>query len=61
VAAISEFNGSKKMILAAGRLRSFRACCGGTKRVERKGVAISPKTAELLEVGIGDPILVVQR
>jgi arginine N-succinyltransferase len=61
VAAIGAVDGPKKMMLAAGRLKSFRACCGGAKRVERKGVAISQQTADLLEVGVGDPILVVQR
>jgi len=61
VAEIGDTSEGKKMILAAGRLRQFRACCGGVRRVERKGIAISPETAAMLEVGVGDKLLAVQR
>lgn len=61
VAAIADLESPKKMILGAGHLKGFRACFGGAKQAERKGVTISPETARLLEVDVGDEVLVVQR
>ncbi|QIK77967.1 arginine N-succinyltransferase [Sphingomonas piscis] len=61
VAEIGDVPGGRKSILSAGRLTGFRACCAGVRRVERRGVAITPETAALLEVNVGDPLLVVPR
>jgi arginine N-succinyltransferase len=61
VIAIGEVDSARKMILAAGRLKGFRACCGSVRRVERKGIAIDAQAAKLLEVGVGDKVLMVQR
>ena len=55
-----EGGGTMKMLLAAGRLKQFRACLGEVRRVE-DGLQISPETAELLEVGEGDTIVAVSR
>lgn len=52
--------GAMKMLLAAGRLKNFRACLGEVRRVE-DGLQISAETAELLEVGEGDTVLAVSR
>jgi arginine N-succinyltransferase len=61
IVEIGDSDGGKKMLLAAGRLKGFRTCCSGVRRVERKGVAISAEAAELLEVRVGDTLLAVQR
>ena len=53
--------GRTKMLVAAGRLKHFRACCASVRRVPKKGIAIDPEAAELLEVKVGDPILAVGR
>jgi len=53
--------GSHKMILAAGQLNDFRACCAMVGKVPRKGLCIDAETAELLEVGKGDKVLAVTR
>ncbi|MEO8455666.1 MAG: arginine N-succinyltransferase [Sphingomicrobium sp.] len=54
-------NGGTKMLVAAGRLTDFRACCASVKRLPRKGVAIDEAAAELLEVKIGDELIVAAR
>ena len=59
VAGIHE-GGPLKMLLAAGRLKDFRACLGEVRRVEG-GLQISQETAELLEVGQGDTVLAAAR
>jgi arginine N-succinyltransferase len=61
VIAIGEVDSARKMILAAGRLKGFRACCGSVRRVERKGIAIDAQAAKLLEVSVGEKVLMVQR
>jgi arginine N-succinyltransferase len=53
--------GRTKMLLAAGRLKDFRACSASVKRLPRKGIGIDAATAELLEVGVGDEVLAVAR
>jgi arginine N-succinyltransferase len=53
--------GKQKMLLATGRLKDFAACCGGVKRVPRKGLCIDRQAAELLGVGPGDQVLAVPR
>jgi len=49
--------GTHRVLAAAGRLKDFRACCATVKRLPRKGVLIDPKSAELLEIKVGDTIL----
>ena len=53
--------GSMKMLLAAGRLRSFRACLGEVSRVDGEGLVLSAEAAALLEVGAGDTVVAVSR
>ena len=53
--------GRTKMLVAAGRLKDFRACFASIKKLPKKGVAIDSQAAELLEVKVGDPILMVAR
>jgi arginine N-succinyltransferase len=53
--------GRTKMLVAAGRLKDFRACFASVKRLPRKGICIDPQAAELLEVGVGDQVLAVAR
>jgi len=53
--------GKVKALVAAGRLKDFRACCASIRKLPRKGVCIDPQAAELLEVKVGDEILVVPR
>jgi arginine N-succinyltransferase len=59
VAEIGE-GGPIKVIAAAGRLKDFRACGASIKKV-RQGVRIDQEAAELLEVKVGDKLLVVPR
>ena len=49
--------GPQKMLVAAGRLKNFRACCASVRRVPKKGLMIDPLAAALLEVEIGDTLL----
>jgi arginine N-succinyltransferase len=60
IAEIGE-GGTTQMFAAAGRLKDFRACCASVKRVAKKGICIDPDAAELLEVEVGDKLLVVPR
>jgi arginine N-succinyltransferase len=53
--------GRIKMLVAAGRLKNFRACCASVKRLPRKGLSIDPQAAELLEVEVGDQLITVAR
>jgi arginine N-succinyltransferase len=52
--------GPMKMLLAAGRLKGFRACLGSARRTA-EGIALARETAELLQVGVGDTILATAR
>jgi arginine N-succinyltransferase len=52
--------GPAKMLVGAGRLKNFRACCASVKKL-RKGIRIDPEAAELLEIGVGDKVLMVSR
>ncbi|HEY6047895.1 MAG TPA: arginine N-succinyltransferase, partial [Sphingomicrobium sp.] len=62
-AKVSEIadGGSSKMLVATGRLKKFRACCASAKRVAGDGLSIDREAAELLEVDVGDELLVVTR
>ncbi|MGE5562184.1 MAG: arginine N-succinyltransferase [Bacillota bacterium] len=53
--------GKTKALAAAGRLKDFRACCASIRKLPRKGVAIDPEAAALLEIGVGDEVVVVPR
>jgi arginine N-succinyltransferase len=53
--------GTAKMLVAAGALRDFRACCASVKKLPRHGVQIDPKAAELLEIEVGDTVQMVTR
>lgn len=53
--------GTAKMLVATGRLHDFRACFASVKKVPRKGIAIDAEAAELLEVGVGDTLVMVER
>jgi arginine N-succinyltransferase len=53
--------GNIKALVGSGRLEEFRACCASVRKLPRKGVAIDPEAAELLNVEVGDEILMVSR
>ena len=53
--------GRTKMLVAAGRLNDFRACCASVKKHPKKGVCIDRKAAELLQVDVGDEVVAVAR
>lgn len=53
--------GPKKTMVACGRLRSFRACFASVKEIAGKGICIDRQAAELLEVDIGDELVMVAR
>jgi arginine N-succinyltransferase len=53
--------GSTKVLAATGKLQDFRCCYACVKKLPRQGVQIDAQAAELLEIDIGDEILVVAR
>jgi arginine N-succinyltransferase len=53
--------GPAKVLAASGRLKDFRACCASIKKLPRKGVMIDPEAAELLEIEVGDTVLMASR
>ena len=53
--------GRAKTLVAAGRLKDFRACMASVKRLPKKGICIDRLAAELLEVQVGDKVLTVGR
>ncbi|MCL6678769.1 arginine N-succinyltransferase [Sphingomonas sp. RG327] len=60
VAEIGE-GGKQKVLIATGRLNSFRACCATIGKVPKKGLCIDRQTADLLEVEVGDKVVAVSR
>jgi arginine N-succinyltransferase len=60
IAEIGE-GGPAKMMVAAGRLKNFRACCASVKRLPKRGICIDREAAELLEVEVGDSLVMVTR
>ena len=60
VAEIAD-NAGSKMLVAAGRLTDFRACCASVKRLPRKGICLDTEAAELLEAKVGDKLVVTPR
>ena len=53
--------GKIKALVATGRLKGFRCCSASVRRVPKQGLSIDPQAAELLEVGVGDEIVMVPR
>jgi arginine N-succinyltransferase len=60
IAEIGE-GGTIKMLVAAGRLEDFRACCASVKKLPKRGIRIDEEAAALLEVKVGDPVVMVTR
>ena len=60
VAEIGE-GGTLKMLVATGRLKDFRAVCASVKKLPKQGIRIDAEAAALLEVKVGDPVLMVTR
>jgi arginine N-succinyltransferase len=52
--------GRKRVLIAAGRLNDFRACCANVKK-GTDGLTLDRETADLLEVEVGDQVLTVSR
>jgi arginine N-succinyltransferase len=53
--------GTMKTLVASGSLKDFRACFASVRKLPKQGVCIDPEAAELLEVKVGDEILMVAR
>jgi arginine N-succinyltransferase len=53
--------GRTRMLVAAGRLKQFRACCASVARVGVDGLQIDADAAKMLEVQVGDEIVAVAR
>ena len=53
--------GKVKVLAGAGRLKNFRACCASVKKLPKKGVCIDREAAQLLEIDVGDEIVMVPR
>ena len=53
--------GGQRMLLAAGQLDDFRACCANVGKGAGNGISIDRESAELLGVGEGDRVLAVAR
>jgi arginine N-succinyltransferase len=53
--------GNQNVILAAGRLNDFRCCCATVGRLQDGGLSLGPEVAELLEVEVGEQVLVAGR
>jgi arginine N-succinyltransferase len=53
--------GATRMLIGAGRLKDFRACCTSVRKIGKKGICIDTEAAELLEVGVGDEVVMVAK
>src|SRR5690242_18794001 len=53
--------GKTRAIVATGRLKEFRCCGANIRKLPKKGLRIDAEAAELLEVKIGDEVLVAPR
>jgi arginine/ornithine N-succinyltransferase beta subunit len=49
------------MMLAAGRLETFRACCGDVHIAEDESATLDRATAAMLEIAPGDSFLAMGR
>jgi arginine N-succinyltransferase len=54
-------DGPMKMLVAAGRLKDFRACCASVKKLAKRGIRIDAEACDLLEVKVGDEVTMVTR
>jgi arginine N-succinyltransferase len=63
VETIAEIGGSgpSKMLVGTGRLKQFRAACASVKKLPRKGISIDREAAELLEVDVGDSVVMAAK
>jgi arginine N-succinyltransferase len=52
--------GSTKMIVGSGQLKQFRAACASVKKV-KKGICLDREAAELLEVDVGDSVVMAAK
>jgi arginine N-succinyltransferase len=53
--------GPTKMMVAAGRLKDFRCGCASVKKLPKKGICIDRDAAELLEVDVGDEVVMAAK
>jgi arginine N-succinyltransferase len=53
--------GTSKALLATGLLGEFRAGCVTVKRVAKKGLCVDEAGAELLDLEVGDQVLVAPK
>lgn len=53
--------GPAKMLVAAGLMHRFRACSATVRKLPKKGIMIDREAAELLEVEVGDELVMVTR
>jgi len=53
--------GPTKVLAASGSLKDFRAACASVKRVPKKGICLDREAAELLEVDVGDSVVMVPK
>jgi arginine N-succinyltransferase len=53
--------GRVKMLLGAGRLKDFRACCATAKRLPKQQIMIDEEAAGLLGVKVGDQVVAAVR
>jgi arginine N-succinyltransferase len=60
VAEIGEA-GAVKMMVASGRLKDFRCCCASVKKLPKKGICIDRDAAELIEVEVGDEVVMATK
>jgi arginine N-succinyltransferase len=60
IAEIGE-GGPMRMMVAAGRLRDFRACCASVKKLPKKGICIDREAADLLQAEVGDELVMVAK
>lgn len=60
IAEIGE-GGTLKMLVATGRLKDFRAVYASVKKLPKQGIRIDAEAAALLEVKVGDPVVMVAR
>ena len=60
IAEIGE-GGPTKVLAASGSLTDFRAACASVKRLGKKGICLDREAAELLEVEVGDSVVMVAK
>jgi len=49
------------VLAASGSLADFRAACASVKRLGKKGICLDREAAELLEVEVGDSVVMVAK